>query len=127
MTWYNGPKSCGEGGQALWTYTTTKAANGENSGAWRPALAAEAMYDVYAYIPACGAKKPNTASARYLVHHRDGTQEVRVSQAAGAGTWVLLGRFPFRAGDGGFVELSDVAGDSMRAIWFDAIKWVPAQ
>ena len=91
-----------------------------------PALPAEAMYDVYVAVPACGARKPNTASARYLVRYRDGTQEIVVDQQANAGKWVLLGRFPFRAGDGGAVELRDVAGDGMRALWFDAVKWVVA-
>ena len=77
-------------------------------------------------IPACAGRKPNTGSARYLVQHRDGTQVVAVDQAAKAGGWVLLGRFPFSAGVSGFVELSDVAGDEMRTIWFDAVKWVRA-
>ncbi len=49
-----------------------------------------------------------------------------VNQAAAAGKWVLLGRFPFAAGEGGLVELHDVAGDSMHVIWFDAVKWVRA-
>jgi hypothetical protein len=39
---------------------------------------------------------------------------------------VLLGRFPFSAGEADFVELRDVAGDQMRAIWFDTVKWVRA-
>jgi len=78
-------------------------------------------------IPSCAGSKPNTASARYLIQHRDGTQAITVDQAAKAGDWVLLGRFPFSAGAGGFVELRDVAGDEMRTIWFDAVKWVRAQ
>jgi hypothetical protein len=127
VAWYDGPKSCGAGGHAYWTYTTTDPAESENSGEWRPALTAEAMYDVYVSIPACATKKPNTTSARYIVHHRDGTQAVVIDQAAGKGSWVLLGRFPFRAGSDGFVELRDVAGDRMRTIWFDALRWVPVQ
>ncbi len=126
VKWYDAPANCGANGHALWTYSTTNPADAENSGEWRPALAAEALYDVYAYIPSCAVRKPNTTSARYLVHHRDGDQEVVIDQVAAAGTWVLLGRFPFRAGDGGSVALRDVTGDRMRAIWFDAIKWVPA-
>ena len=45
-------------------------------------------------------------------------------QTAG-GTWVLLGRFPFAAGEAGFIELRDIADDSMRTLWYDAAKWVP--
>jgi hypothetical protein len=127
IKWYDGPKDCGESGSALWTYTTTNADASENSGRWQPALSDEALYDVYVAIPSCASRKPNTASARYLVQHRDGAQEIMVDQAAKAGGWVLLGRFPFSAGAGGFVELRDVAGDEMRTIWFDAVKWVRAQ
>jgi hypothetical protein len=125
VTWYDRPEGCGDASTSLWTYTTANPAESENVARWQPALSAEALYDVYVAIPGCAARKPNTSSARYLVQHRDGVQEVVVNQAAAAGTWVRLGRFPFRSGDGGFVELRDVAGDSMRTLWYDAVKWVP--
>ena len=124
VKWYDGPKDCGVGGSALWTFTTANADESENTGRWQPALPDEALYDVYVAIPPCAVRKPNTGSARYLVQHRDGAQVIMVDQAAKAGDWVLLGRFPFSAGEGGFVELRDVAGDQMRTIWFDAVKWV---
>jgi hypothetical protein len=126
IKWYDGSKDCGEDGSALWTYTTTNPDDSENTGRWQPALPSEALYDVYVAIPSCPSSKPNTSSAHYLVQHRDGTQVVTVDQAAKAGGWVLLGRFPFGAGEGGFVELRDVADDQMRTIWFDAVKWVRA-
>jgi hypothetical protein len=126
IKWYDSPNGCGEGGRALWTYNTTNAAASENQGRWQPALPSEALYDVYVAIPGCDGRKPNTISAHYLVQHRDGSSEVTVDQAAKAGGWVLLGRFPFRAGQGGSVELRDVTGDEMQTIWFDAVKWVRA-
>ena len=126
IKWYEGPKGCGTNGAALWTYSTANAAESENSAVWQPGLPDEALYDVYVNIPICNSKKPATASARYLVRHRDGTQEIVIDQSKVAGQWVLLGRFPFSAGDGGSVELRDVTGDSMRTIWFDAVKWVRA-
>jgi hypothetical protein len=127
VKWYDGPGDCGVGGHALWTYSTDNPAESENVARWQPNLAGEALYDVYVAIPACQLKKPATGSAHYLVQHRDGVADVVVDQGAQAGTWVLLGRFPFRAGEDGFVELRDVTGDAMRTIWFDAVKWVPAQ
>jgi hypothetical protein len=126
VKWYDSPKNCGANAHALWTYTTTNPDESENSGIWRPTLATEATYDVYVNIPGCKNKKPNTTSAHYFVHHRDGVQEVVVDQNANAGKWVHLGRFPFSKGDSGTVELRDVTGDSMRTIWFDAVKWVVA-
>jgi hypothetical protein len=124
VKWYDGPKGCGTSGNVLWTFTTTDASQSENTGRWQPALPDQALYDVYVAIPKCAGRKPNTGSAHYLVQHRDGTQVIIVDQAAKAGDWVLLGRFPFSAGAGGFVELRAVAGDEMRTIWFDAVKWV---
>ena len=124
IKWYDGPKDCGHAGHTLWTYTTPKEADSENSGHWRPTLPVEALYDVYVFVPKCTSKSDSTNSARYLIAHRDGTQTVTVDQAGQRGQWVLLGRFPFASGDRGFVELHDVTGDTMRAIWFDAVKWV---
>ncbi len=123
-TWYRGPEGCGSAGQALWTYTTPNQADSENVARWQPALPTEMLYDVYVNIPACESRARATGSARYLVHHLDGVQEVIIDQAA-AGTWVLLGRFPFAAGEAGFIELRDIAGDSMHTLWYDAVKWVP--
>ncbi len=122
-TWYDGPAGCGNAGHALWTYTTPNPNESENLARWQPGLPAEALYDVYVAIPACPLGHSSTGSARYIVHHRDGVQEVVVDQGATAGTWVLLGRFPF-VGDGGFVELRDVTGDAMHVLWYDAVKWV---
>ena len=124
MKWYDGPKGCGENGHTLWTYSTPDAKARENTGRWQPQLASEALYDVYAFVPACPSKKAATTSAHYRVQHRDGTADVVVDQAAQAGKWALIGRFPFVAGEAGFVELTDVTNDSMRTIWFDAVKWV---
>jgi hypothetical protein len=123
-TWYDGPGDCGSAGHAWWTYTTPDPKESENVARWQPSLPGEALYDVYAAIPACTTKHSPTTSARYVIHHRDGVQEVVVDQAANAGTLVLLGRFPFAAGEGGFVELQDVTGDSMHVLWYDAVKWV---
>lgn len=121
--WYE-KKKCGASGRALWTYTTNNSAESENYARWKPGLPAEAQYDVYVLVPKCSVKAPNTTSARYVVNHRDGSNEVVVDQGANRGKWVHLGRFPFAAGDAGFVELHDITGDAMQTIWFDAAKWI---
>lgn len=125
-TWYEAAGGCGEAGGASYTYTTTEPSNAENIAHWQPSLAAEGTYDVYVHVPACEHRKPTTSSARYVVHHRDGTAEVMVDQAASKGQWVLLGRFPFAAGDAGYVELRDLTGDQLYILWFDAVRWSPA-
>lgn len=123
VTWYDGT-NCGANGHALWTYSTRKQSDSENWGIWQPTLPNDGSYEVFVSIPNCQRGRPNTESARYRVQHRDGTTEVVINQELGAGQWVSLGRFNFAAGDGGLVALDDLTNDSMRVVWFDAVKWV---
>ncbi|KAB8142412.1 hypothetical protein F8S13_15630 [Chloroflexia bacterium SDU3-3] len=123
--WYDSPASCGPD-TLHWTYTTTNPDEGENTARWQPKLAAEAAYEVRVYIPKCEVKAARTSSARYLIKHRDGVEEVAVDQAAHGGEWVSLGRYTFAKGQDAYVELSDVTGDSMKALWYASVKWTPA-
>lgn len=121
--WYRIKGGCAHANTAQWTYSTDDPAAGQHSAQWLPDLPTDARYNVYALIPDCKIGKGYTTSARYLVRHRDGEQEVVVDQAAVAGQWVLLGNFGFAAGQGASVALSDVTGDTKRAVLFDAVKW----
>lgn len=122
--WYSSPSGCGEGGHAYWTIGTSNPAKSENSARWQPALPTERLYDVYVHVPICPNKRTSSEQARYQVQHRDGTQDIVVNQAQQT-HWVHLGRFPFAAGDKGFIQLTDVTGDDDRAVWFDQARWVP--
>jgi hypothetical protein len=125
VTWYD-INNCGHANDALWTYSTTDPDSHENQAVWQPHLPAEAMYEVFVHIPSCGTKAkagPSTA-ASYTVQHRDAVKTISINQANAAGKWVSLGTYPFAAGQHGSVTLTDVAGDSMNVLWFDAVKWV---
>ncbi|NOK58355.1 MAG: hypothetical protein GFH27_549279n161 [Chloroflexi bacterium AL-W] len=124
VTWYTAD-SCGHADRALWTYTTTDTTLGENVGHWDVSPAIDGLYDVYVFVPDCATDKPVTESAHYVVQHRDGATEIVIDQAAAVGDWVFLGQFPFGQGVEGYIELRDVAGDSMHTVWFDAIKLTP--
>ncbi len=123
VTWYHSPVGCGEGRHAYWTLSTNDPAQVQNKAFWQPVLPRDGLYDVYVHVPICPNKHPITQQARYLVQHSAGAQEIVINQAEQT-HWVLLGRFPFAAGDSGFLYLTDVAGDAKRAIWFDQAKWV---
>jgi hypothetical protein len=125
-TWWRSPMGCGEGHHAYWTLSITDAAQRENEAFWQPTLPSDGMYDVYAHVPVCASRYGTTTEARYLVEHAEGASEVVVNQATQT-HWVHLGRFPFKAGDEGFVHLSDLAGDRGRAIWFDDMRWIPVR
>jgi hypothetical protein len=116
--WYE--FECGQGSHAFWTYTTTKAADATNSATWQASLPA-GEYDVSVFVPLCRNGKTDTGSARYTIAHADGRAEIEINQAENAGNWVSLGTYRFDGG--GSVALSDLAGDKMRAIWFDSARW----
>lgn len=112
---------CGMARHAYWISSTTDPDAGAPVARWQPNLPAEALYDLYVHVPACPAKRPPVAEARYVVQHRDGVLELAVSQQQPG--WVLIGRFPFKAGTDGFLQLGGLAGD-IGTVWFDQARWV---
>ncbi|NJN65565.1 MAG: hypothetical protein HC884_02055 [Chloroflexaceae bacterium] len=124
--WSHTFSGCGRGDHALWALTTVDPSLETSQARWQPDLPREGTYDVQIYIPSCLETYPTTVSAHYVVHASDGTRRVVVNQAQEHG-WVRIGRFPFAKGKAGFVSLSNVAGDSGHAIWFDEVRWVLAE
>lgn len=124
--WHGTPLSpslvgCGQGRHAYWATGAGDPAAAPVA-RWQPSLPAEGLYDVFVHVPVCPHKRGAAEQARYVVQHRDGALEVAVSQRAQTG-WVHLGRFPFAAGPGGFVQLGAIAPDG-STLWFDQAKWV---
>ncbi|NTU83251.1 MAG: hypothetical protein HGA45_28420, partial [Chloroflexales bacterium] len=124
--WHSSPLAssnmgCGSGRHAYWA-----AGSGDPATApvarWQPNLPAEGTYDVFVHIPVCPSKRAPATQARYVVQHRDGAVEMSVNQQAQAG-WVLLGRFPFASGSGGFIQLAALSPND-TAVWFDQARWV---
>jgi hypothetical protein len=111
------------GGGSAWTYSTTDPARGQNQATWTPSLPGPGFYEIQAYIPRCN-RTAATNAARYQVNHNGGTTVVSVDQQAAKGTWASLGIFSFSGQPGQSVILSDVAGDTKRAVRFDALIWV---
>lgn len=118
------PVGCGMGRHAYSATGVTDPAKSAFVARWQPNLPAGA-YEVYAHVPICSNRRAPTTLARYVVQHAEGALEVGVNQQTQTG-WVLLGRFTFAEGTGGFVQLSDVVGDANTAVWFDNVRWVRA-
>jgi hypothetical protein len=125
-SWKRSQVGCGEDEHAFLARSTTNPEQVENEAFWQPNLPVSRMYDVYVHVPVCPSSLPRTTTARYLVQHRDRAEEFVINQNTQTG-WVLLGRFPFEAGDEGFVYLTNLAGDADHAVWFDNVKWVPVR
>ncbi|MFL5356636.1 MAG: N-acetylmuramoyl-L-alanine amidase, partial [Archangium sp.] len=79
------------GGNRLMTAAPTATA----SATWTPSIPADGYYHVYVSYSAYPARVPD---AHYVVKHAGGESHFRVNQRRHGGTWLLLGRFYFRAG-----------------------------
>jgi hypothetical protein len=118
--WYDAP--CGLNGRHAWTYGTPDPAESNTRATWTPKLSGSGLFEVLAYIPACG-EAPSEA-VRYRITHNGAVTEVATSQVGAAGGWLSLG--VFHMGDGpASVELTDLTGDEGRAVRFDVVKWLP--
>jgi N-acetylmuramoyl-L-alanine amidase len=65
------------------------------SATWAPEVPADGAYHVYVSYAADPSRAPD---AHYVVRHAGGESHFRVNQRRHGGTWVLLGRFYFKAG-----------------------------
>ncbi|NMO21190.1 N-acetylmuramoyl-L-alanine amidase, partial [Pyxidicoccus fallax] len=65
------------------------------SATWAPEVPADGAYHVYVSYAADPAR---ATDAHYVVRHAGGESHFRVNQRRHGGTWVLLGRFYFKAG-----------------------------
>ncbi len=106
-------------------YGTDYAATGTSGEAtmkavWRPTLPEDGDYNVYYWLPT--GSTSYATDAPFTVYYDGGQQTYPVNekQAAG-GAWVLLGSHYFKAGDAGYVELTNQASGSY--VIADAVKF----
>jgi PKD repeat protein len=93
--------------------------SGPDTYRWTANLTAAGNYDVYVRWTA----HPNRSTTVPITVAASGiTQTFLKNQQIGGGQWQMLGRFPFAAGTGGYVEVSDRNGQASA----DAVRWVPA-
>ncbi|MFD3914192.1 exo-alpha-sialidase [Streptomyces sp. NPDC058603] len=97
-------------------YRTHPAGTGSSVVRWRLDVPVSGTYDVSVWYAAHANRASN---APYVVHHAQGSTTVRVDQRERGGQWVSLGSYPFTAGGGGTVELSDAADGYVVA---DAVR-----
>jgi len=106
-------------------YVYAKSTSGSATSAirWRPELPKSVAYSVYYKLPQMTVASENWATnAIFTVHYAGGSQTVAADQKSSDGNWTYLGSFPFAAGSGGYVELTNKANNSR--VVADAIMWV---
>jgi uncharacterized protein (DUF1800 family) len=85
---------------------------------WTPNITAAQSYDVYIWWP----NHPGRASAVPVsVVHGTGTTAKTFNEKTGGGQWVLHGRYAFKVGKLGYVEVNDAGGQAGA----DAVRFVP--
>ena len=86
---------------------------------WTPNITAAQSYDVYVWW----SSNPNRSSTVPInVVHGTGTANKTFDQKTGGGQWVLHGRYAFKVGKLGYVEVNDSNGQATA----DAVRIVPA-
>ena len=92
------------------------------SATWLPHVPADGFYTVYVTYSAYSGR---VSDAHYVVRHAGGESHFRVNQRHHGGTWVLLGRFYFHAGEHPETASVQVLNDSADpgTLSLDAVRW----
>jgi hypothetical protein len=86
-----------------------------------PDLAEPGSYQVLEFHPVAA---NHTTNATYVVSFDGGSETVLVNQKTNRGTWNLLGIYPFAAGTGGHVRITDTFPDAVQIVGADAVMFV---
>jgi photosystem II stability/assembly factor-like uncharacterized protein len=118
--WY--PFDNDRGHTAYLTLNTDNPLHSTNRGEWHPVFPQAGYYRVEAYIAThpsitwCtgGGRQidHDTTDARYSIHHAYGVTTRSLSQYPLSNQWLDLGEYYFDAGNSGYVNLSDLNGET---------------
>ena len=96
---------------------------GEAKAYFYPMIPKTATYAVYLWY----GEDPNhdhATNAQYQIIHAKGKAMKTVNLQQQCGQWVLLGKYPFKASESGYVMVTNLANGNIVA---DAVKWVPVK
>ena len=110
----------GDGGQSYQGDCAWAPRGIANNAFWIPTLPAAGLYEVFAWW--CGDPNHDQSDrANFLVETATGGQTVQVNLRQNAGQWNSLGRYLFKAGDAGLVNVN---GGYQGNVIADAVKFV---
>lgn len=92
---------------------------GRDEALWAPNLPGDGNYEVQAWWVT---STNRVTDAVYTISHAAGSNAYTVNQTSSGGRWNILGTHPFRAGNGGVVQLADVGNGLVVSA--DAIRFV---
>jgi len=92
--------------------------NGFDTYRWTPRLTETGIYDVYIRWTSTPTR---STAVPVTVFHAGGSEVKQFNQTLNGGKWILIGRYNFNAGTGGYVQMTeDVNGKALA----DAVQWV---
>ena len=131
--WY--PFANNRGHTAYLTLNTDDPSHSTNYGEWHPLIPQAGYYQVEAYIAGhdpitwCTGEgrtiAHDTTEARYVIHHAYGVSAHTLSQYPLSNQWLNLGEFYFKPGSTGYVNLSDLNGETeySTTVSFSAMRF----
>ena len=91
---------------------------------WRPVFPFDGTYEVAVYYRTTGIGRPR--DAQYTIEYAGGSDSVTIDQQVNGSTWVVLGTWPFAAGNTGRVRLTSAA-EAGKTIVADAVRFRKTQ
>jgi sugar lactone lactonase YvrE len=113
-------------GDADWMFSRYPGYTNDSSwGWWRPTLLYDGRYQVEVVWPRFYTGLPDTSSARYQVHHLEGTTVMPWIQDGNWCAWNTLGTYVFEPGSAGALYLGNYTGESSQtSVILDAARWI---
>jgi len=97
---------------------------GANYVEFRPNILTAGHYEVFAWYVASAPGGNRTTNSPHIITYNGGSTTVGVNQEANGSQWVSLGVFPFAAGTGGHIQVTDTIPESSGNLTFaDGIKF----
>jgi hypothetical protein len=92
--------------------------NGSSYAEFRPRFTTDAVYEVYGWWVASSNRSQDTP---FIIYHKNGTDTVRVNQAADGSMWKLIGTYQFSSDTTQKIQISN-AGTTGNYVVADAIR-----
>ncbi|MFX3635850.1 MAG: cellulase N-terminal Ig-like domain-containing protein [Candidatus Pristimantibacillus sp.] len=100
-------------------YKHVSSGDGSSKARWTPDIAVSGNYKVYYWLP--NGYTDRATNVPLTISYRNGSEVHSVNQQAVGGSWVLLGKYFFEQGTGGYVEMTNQANNSV--VIADAVKF----
>lgn len=123
--WRTPTYQCGYNTHSTYTWSTSDQNASPYWHEWAFDVPSNGVYKVQVFVPYCNTGTDETNSARYIVHHANGSDTVTVDQEHRVGLWTTLGQYELSVNSNHRLRLTDITSDDGLGVWFDTIRLQP--